>query len=595
MQSRFKLIQYFTATSLVAFGFVAATLVYFQIRQSDFFKSVQMEEIRSSQDTHGKLISNAEQVARRDLLSIHENGNVNLTRLFSNALWEGDIAPFMDKVSAIDFERCRTMANTVDSRGASVASAEKKACFQAQGELIRALPQFAALDAKVRAAMRGSSVFKIKVYDLKGITTYSTEHAQVGDDKSGSAGWIGAARQGKAVSELTFRDKFSALQGMVENRDLIASYLPVIEPGTERVVGVFEVYSDVTPFLQQIKATSQTFQKTADDNQQRATLQAENNQEQVDHSSRIQLLVLALLLTLLYVVLLVIVRRAQGVIEKQAQESDTNKQRLAQAEKMTTLGQMVAGVAHQLNTPLAFSKSNVYMAIQSLDGMVPTIEAASRVLEKEIAGDPDITQPARLDGRDFAAQLGEIPGEARMAQEMLGDVLMGLDQMNELVNNLRNFTRLDRARTAAVNLNSTLSSVVYIAKSVISTKVRVVEAFDDLPPLECNVSQLNQVFLNLIVNAAQSIRGAGTITVTTSSDRERICVAILDTGSGIPDDVLPRIFDPYFTTKPAGEGTGLGLAIAKDIVVEHGGEIVVDTQIGVGTRFRIYLPLQAAR
>ncbi|RJP66842.1 MAG: sensor histidine kinase [Comamonadaceae bacterium] len=595
MQSRFKLIQYFTATSLVAFGFVAVTLVYFQMRQSDFFKSVQTEEIRSSQETHGKLISNAEQVARRDLLSIHENGNVNLTRLFSNALWASDFAPFVDKTSAIDFERCRSMGNAVDSHGATVAGPEKKACFQAQGELIRALPQFAALDARVRASMRGSSVFKIKVYDLKGITIYSTEHAQIGDDKSGSPGWIGAALHGKAVSELTFRDKFSALQGVVENRDLIASYLPVIEPGTERVVGVFELYSDVTPFLQQIKATSQAFQKTADENQQRASLQAENNQEQVDHSSRTQLLVLALLLTLLYVVLLVIVRRAQRVIEKQAQESDTNKQRLAQAEKMTTLGQMVAGVAHQLNTPLAFSKSNVFMAIQSLDTMVPTIEAASRVLEKEIAGDPDITQPTRLDGRDFAARLGDIPGEARMAQEMLGDVLMGLDQMNELVNNLRNFTRLDRARTAAVDLNSTLSSVVYIAKSVISTKVRVVEAFEDLPPLECNVSQLNQVFLNLIVNAAQSIRGAGTITVTTSSDRERICVAILDTGSGIPDDVLPRIFDPYFTTKPAGEGTGLGLAIAKDIVVEHGGEIVVDTQVGVGTRFRIYLPLQAAR
>jgi two-component system NtrC family sensor kinase len=595
MQPRFKLIQYFTVTSLVAFSFVAATLVYFQMRQSDFFKSVQIGEIQSSQEIHGKLISNAEQVARRDLLSIHENGNVNLTRLLSNALWEGDFAPFMNKVSAIDFERCRALDNTVDSCGASVAGAEKKACFQAQGELIRALPQFAALDAKVRASMRGSSVFKIKVYDLKGITTYSTEHAQIGDDKSCSRGWIGASQHGKAVSELTFRDKFSALQGMVENRDLIASYLPVIEPGTERIVGVFEVYSDVTPFLQQIKATSQTFQKTAADNQQRATLQAENNQEQVDHSSRTQLVVLALLLTLLYVVLLVIVRRAQGVIEKQAKESDTNKQRLAQAEKMNTLGQMVAGVAHQLNTPLAFSKSNVFMAIQSLDGMVPTIEAASRVFEKEIAGDPDITRPAQLESKDFAVQLREIPGEARMAQEMLGDVLMGLDQMNELVNNLRNFTRLDRARTAAVNLNSTLSSVVYIAKSVISTKVRVVEAFEELPPLECNVSQLNQVFLNLIVNAAQSIRGAGTITVTTSSDRERICVAIHDTGNGIPDDVLPRIFDPYFTTKPAGEGTGLGLAIAKDIVVEHGGEIVVDTQIGVGTRFRVYVPLQAAR
>jgi two-component system, NtrC family, sensor kinase len=135
--------------------------------------------------------------------------------------------------------------------------------------------------------------------------------------------------------------------------------------------------------------------------------------------------------------------------------------------------------------------------------------------------------------------------------------------------------------------------VVYIARAVISTKVKVVERFSELPKLNGHVSQLNQVFLNVIMNAAQAIKGPGQVTVSTASDGQHILINIEDTGCGIPDEVLPRIFDPYFTTKPTGTGTGLGLSIARDIVTEHGGRIQVKTCVGSGTSFQIELPVSA--
>ena len=592
MTRYFPLTRYFTATSLVAFGVVAATLMYFEHRQSNFFQTVQTSSAQMLSGIQSDFVTRADAVARRDLLAVNEQGNVNLTRLFSNALWASELSPYLVESGTVDFSLCRAMPDVVDAQGKGSATPEKKACFKQTGAQLQSLASFAPLDARVRETMEGSTIFKIKVYDLNGITVYSTELAQVGEDKSGSVAWQ-AARDGKSISELTFRDKFSALQGVVENRDLIASYLPVIEPGSQKVVGVFEVYADVTPFLGQIKTTSGEFRQVALTNEARLADQSSDNQQEVQKSSNRQLLIVAGLLALLYVVLLSIVRRAQTVIERQARESDATKQRLAQSEKMTSLGQMVAGVAHQLNTPLAFSKNNVQMSIQALDQLEGAVHRqirhSSYRAEAVHAGAEAATDAAS--DAQVAQGLAGAMLEVREAREMLSDVLMGMGQMNELVDNLRSFTRLDRAQTASVNLNTALGSVCYIAKTVISTKVRLDQAFEPLPAIECNVSQLNQVFLNLINNAAQAIKDSGTITVSTRADARHITVSIRDTGSGIPADVLPHIFEAYFTTKPDGEGTGLGLAIARNIVNEHGGDIEVSSEVGVGTEFRVRLPV----
>jgi len=441
-------------------------------------------------------------------------------------------------------------------------------------------------------SMKKSTVFKIKVFDLRGVTIYSSEHEQIGEDKSTNAGWRGAALDGTPKSELTHRDTFSAFEGMVENRDLISSYLPVLEPGSSRVVGVFEVYSDVTPFLKQIEATSAQISNTFEENQSKVAAAALANQQEVDAASTRQLATVAVLLTLLFAALLVIVRRADGIIRQQEQERQHGHQQLAQAEKMASLGQMVAGVAHQLNTPLAFSQNNVLMVKDALQSMALPMRVANRMttLLRKNEGDVLTLKVAQL--RSNLARLEDGDVDVEMLQQMLSDVLEGIEQMSEMVVNLRDFTRLDRASVADADLNKSLHTVAYIAKSVILHDVAVVEEFGTLPEVECNPSQLNQVFLNLINNAAQAIDGKGRITLRTGSDGERVRICVQDTGRGIPPDVLPHIFDLYYTTKAAGQGTGLGLAIARDIVTQHGGEILVDTTVGAGSTFTIVLPVR---
>lgn len=590
---QFRLIRYFTLASLGMFILVALATIYFERQQGEFFKEVQSKQGEFFKEVQESFAKQQEEAARRDLLLIHENGNVNLTRLFANALWERDFSPFVARAQAIDVTPCRAIADVTDKDGKSAPPPEKKACFASVGEKLREFKDFKALDAKVLDSMKKSTVFKIKVFDLRGITVYSSEHAQMGEDKSLNAGWLGAAIEGKPRSELVHRDKFSAFEGVVENRDLISSYLPVREPGTERIVGVFEVYSDVTPFLKQIKDTSANIRQTAIRNQEQVDSVAAANQIRVDQSSRNALLTVLGLLALLFISLFAIVRRADRIIVRQAEEREHAQQQLSQSEKMASLGQMVAGVAHQLNTPLAFCHNNVTMsrdAIKALDAPLGVYRAFARAVRNS-PGESISINVAGVKPR--VAEIDDDSTDVVMVGEMLDDTLNGIGQMRELVENLRDFTRLDRAKVAMFDINKSLKNVVYIARSVIPNRVQVIENYGSLPETSCNPSQLNQVFLNLINNAAQAIPEQGTVTVKSSFANGVIRIDVSDTGTGIPPDVLPHIFDNYYTTKEAGQGTGLGLPIARTIVTEHGGEIQVDTAEGRGTTVSVLLPVTA--
>ena len=289
-----------------------------------------------------------------------------------------------------------------------------------------------------------------------------------------------------------------------------------------------------------------------------------------------------------------IVRRADGIIAQQAKDRERGQQQLAQAEKMASLGQMVAGVAHQLNTPLAFSHSNVSMAVEALKRYALPLRLAGRFSTMVRSANGDRVTVDVSKARPQMAGIDEDDLHVAMPIEMLGDTLQGIAQMRELVENLRDFTRLDRSKTALYDVNKGLRNVIYMAKSVMPAGVRVVEEYGAVPPFECNASQLNQVFLNLINNAAQSIAEEGQVTVRSSVEREHIRIDVIDTGAGIAAPVLPHIFDDYFTTKPAGEGTGIGLSIARTIVREHGGDIRVSTRKGAGSTFSVWLPLAAA-
>lgn len=295
--------------------------------------------------------------------------------------------------------------------------------------------------------------------------------------------------------------------------------------------------------------------------------------------------------------LFAILKRNQAEFEQQGRELKACRQRLAQAESRALAGRVLTGLAHHLATPLAFSKSNVFMAIQALDDLLPALRAASNLLEAETvgAGNGSVPRSPEFDPATIRTRLTRCPDDINITQDLLADVLMGLDQMELLVNNLRVFTQLDRTRTEAVNLKAVLHNVASIARAAMPSNVKVVESGSELPPLECDVSQLNHAFLNVILHAAQGIEGAGVISLTTSTDAQHIRVRIEDSGGGLPDPVLQHLFDPDFcapaTGSGSGSGSGPGLSSARDVVSGLGGSISVESRPGMGTSVQIDIPL----
>jgi signal transduction histidine kinase len=180
------------------------------------------------------------------------------------------------------------------------------------------------------------------------------------------------------------------------------------------------------------------------------------------------------------------------------------------------------------------------------------------------------------------------------AKELLGDASEGLAQLSSLVVNLKGFSRVDRDGMDTMDLNEGIESALMIAQHQLRDRVKVVKNLQPLPKVRCMPSQMNQVFLNLITNAAQAIEDDGTLTIASKAEGGQVQIDVSDTGCGIPDDVLPKIFDPFFTTKPVGEGTGLGLSIVHKIVKGHGGTIKVRTTPRKGTTFTVSLPVNGS-
>jgi signal transduction histidine kinase len=261
---------------------------------------------------------------------------------------------------------------------------------------------------------------------------------------------------------------------------------------------------------------------------------------------------------------------------------------------MSSLGQMVAGVVHEINTPLAYVKNSlgsVSGRLQDLARLAAETEKLLELLRAGGANPQDLAEQFGLTERLIARlraehALDELDTLAR-------DGLHGIGQISEIVGNLKNFSRLDRSKVASFNLNEGIDSTLAIARHELKHHV-VKKHYGDIPSITCSPSQINQVFLNLVNNAAQALGpGPGEIRITTRREGAgAVAVEVADNGKGIPPEVLPKIFDPFFTTKEVGKGTGLGLSIVYKIVEQHGGRISVDSTVGVGTRFTVVLPLQ---
>jgi len=259
----------------------------------------------------------------------------------------------------------------------------------------------------------------------------------------------------------------------------------------------------------------------------------------------------------------------QGIAERTRDLSEAldnlrmQQAQLIQSEKMASLGQMVAGVAHEINTPLGYAQSNVQTVREVLSAM------------------PGLDERGR-----------ESLGEADM---LLADAEHGMERISELVLTLKDFSRVDRSRTEPFNLNDGLDSALKICNNQLKGRIEVERDYGELPAIPCAPSELNQVFLNLMTNAAQAIDGPGTLKISTRvADDDHVEVRIRDNGCGMEPDVQEHIFEPFFTTKAIGEGTGLGLSIVFRIIENHRGRIAVQSAPGEGTEFVISLPIRPA-
>ena len=379
---RFRLLRYFTIAALSTFLLVGIALYVLEHGEMAFFDKVQQGQAAFFKQSQAELSRKTEQAARKSLIAAQEAANENMTDLLANVLWESDFGPLIARVQSLSVDYCRAIEEHRNIP-ATMAPEARKECFAELGRRIRALPGFAALDKRTFAAMKGSTVFKIKVYDLRGLTVYSSEHRQIGEDKATNAGWRSAA-EGKAASELTHRDQFSAFEGMVENRDLLSSYIPLRRKGSSEVLGVFELYADVTPFLGQVKGSSTELSAIVAGNQEKIELAAKHDAKIVASNSAELLRVVGALLVGLFVALLLIVKRGQNLIDAQvvAQEKTLARERLWHHEKMSAMAAMAANVSHETGNALTIISGLAHELSDPQPGGIAPQEAACLIAKQ---------------------------------------------------------------------------------------------------------------------------------------------------------------------------------------------------------------------
>jgi signal transduction histidine kinase len=282
---------------------------------------------------------------------------------------------------------------------------------------------------------------------------------------------------------------------------------------------------------------------------------------------------------------------AQDVSEKKRMELD-----LRHAQKLEAVGQLASGIAHEINTPIQYVGDNLRFLCEAFKDRQSTMLQYDRLLSAALAGEIPPGLAAEVNAAKQDADLEYLSREIPKAFEQSLD---GVDRVATIVRAMKAFAHPGSNEKMRADLNKALSDALIVARNEVKYVADVVTDFDGLPPVLCNLGDINQVFLNLLVNAAHAIGDVvkntgerGKIQVTTRCENNEAIITISDTGSGIPAAIRSRVFDPFFTTKEVGKGTGQGLAIARNIIVEkHGGRIRFDPNLPQGTTFMIALPV----
>lgn len=474
----FRLQRYFTITSFAAFILIAILLGY-------FFRVL----------------------AFADLIEASESKNVALTQTFSNFLWP-EFAPFVNEAGEMDVEMLRNHPRTQE------------------------------LYDLVQKQTEGLSVVKIKVYDLDGLTVFSTEQAQIGDLKLDNAGYL-SARDGVVASELTFRDTFSAFEQTIEDRNVFSSYLPIYGADGE-IEGVFEVYDDVTPLVQRLEETQRTI-----------------------------IIGVSVILAGLYLVLFFIIRRADGIIKQQYHDLQENEAALRQARDEALAASQVkskllANVSHDMRTP------------------INAIMGYAEMLEIGFYGDVSDKQ-----------------------KQAVNDIIRSSGVLMEFVSNLLDQAQIESGKLeldvkpfSPAELVKDVQNQIDILAAAKNLQLDYVIAEEMPDRLFGDRYWLRQIVLNLLNNAIK-FTDEGEIALKIFQENGRVAFQVSDTGIGIPETEQQKIFEAFEqidkTYVGSVDGAGLGLSIVKEMTTMMQGEVLLESEVDVGSTFTILVPLAAAQ
>jgi signal transduction histidine kinase len=270
-------------------------------------------------------------------------------------------------------------------------------------------------------------------------------------------------------------------------------------------------------------------------------------------------------------------RKLEEKVAAQVKVIEDAQRKAFQSEKLASVGQLAAGVAHELNSPLAYIQNNLSAAKDYLADLESFFATVLQGKDIEAIRDSWEKEEIKYIREDFPV--------------LLDSCLDGVGRLSSIVSDLKVFSNINRQQHSLDDINARLKTVLKILKGQIGERIEVVRNLGDLPAIPCYPAHLGQVFYSLIQNGIQAIEGEGRLEISTSMQDEHICVAVADSGAGISEENLPRIFDPFFTTKEVGKGTGLGLSVIHDVIKAHRGRIEVQSELGKGSIFTVFLPL----